>query len=102
MTHRDNLLAAAKAEDVADLLNHIGWTDVIRPKLQATVQQYASILVAEALGAPLPGGKTREQIAGIAYGINYLCSLLEQILREGKRALDALDLEGISIQHLER
>lgn len=97
MTHHDQLEAAAKAEDLYNLLNHIAWTDVIKPKLQQQVQLYSTILVNEALGAPLPIGKTREQIAGMAFGIKHICELFERILKDGERALEALQLDGIKI-----
>lgn len=91
MTHQEQLLAAAKAEDTYNLLNHIAWTDVIRPRLQGQVEIYSRMLVNEALGSPLPPGRTREQIAGMAFGINEICKLFEQILRDGERALAALN-----------
>jgi hypothetical protein len=97
MTHQDQLITAAKAQDLYDLQQHIAWTDVIQPKLKLAVQQYATLLVNEALGSPLPPGKTREQIAGVAYGINYICDLFERILKDGERALVQLGSEGISI-----
>lgn len=96
-SHNSALIAAAKAEDTYNLLNHIAWTDVILPKLQQQVTQYSALLVNEALGAPLPGKLTREQVAGMAYGINYIATLFEKILREGERALTSLNSEGISI-----
>lgn len=94
MTHQEQLIAAAKAEDTYDLLNHIAWTDVIRPKLETQVQQWSSILVAEALGGQLPPGKTREQIAGMAYGVQHIIRLFEQIIKEGERAVDALNISA--------
>jgi len=81
------------------LLQHIAWTDVIRPELQKQVTAFSQMLVNDAIGlAALPAGKTREQIAGIAYGMQYTCSLLERILKDGERAVAALRLEGISLQ----
>lgn len=97
MTHQDQLLAAVKGEDTQDLLNHIAWTDVIRPRLEAQVTQWSQILVAEALGGPLPPGKTREQVAGMAYGVQSTIRLFEQILKDGERAISALSAEGIKL-----
>jgi len=98
MTHRDSLIAAAQAEDTQDLLQHIAWTDVIKPRLQSQVQAFSQILVNEAIGmTSLPVGKTREQIAGIAYGIQYVSNLMEKILKDGERALISLQSEGISL-----
>ncbi len=96
-THQDLLVTAAQGEDTYDLLNHIAWTDVIKPKLQRTVQDYSAILVNEALGGPLPPGKTREQIAGAAFGINYIITLFERVLRDGEKALEELAAHGTQI-----
>lgn len=97
MTHQEQLLAAAKAADTYDLLNHIAWTDVIRPRLESQVQQWSAMLVNEALGGGLPPGKTREQIAGMAYGVNHIIRLFEQIIREGERAVAALNADGTQL-----
>jgi hypothetical protein len=102
MTHQEALVTAAKAEDTANLLNHIAWTDVVRPKLQEQVAIYSQLIVAEALGGKLPLGKSREQLAGICYGINYVSTLFEKILRDGERAMKDLADERITLQHLER
>ncbi len=91
MTHQEQLISAAKAEDTYDLLNHIAWTDVIKPKLELQVHQWSAMLVNEALGSPLPPGKTREQIAGMAYGVQHIIRLFEQIIRDGERAVLALN-----------
>lgn len=91
MTHNDKLLSVAQAEDTYDLLNHIAWTDVVKPKLEEQVRNMSKLLVSEALGTPLPGGYTREQVAGMCYGINYITSLLEKILTKGERALKDLN-----------
>lgn len=97
MTHTDQLVAAAKAEDLYNLQQHIAWTDVLQPKLQSAVKQWTDMLISEALGGALPPGKTREQVAGLAYGVTYITTLMKQILKEGERALEALHSEGISI-----
>jgi hypothetical protein len=97
MNHQEQLVAAAKAQDLYDLQQHIAWTDVLRPKLEAQVQQYSQLLVNEALGTSLPAGRTREQIAGMCYGISQIISIMERILKDGERALVMLGNEGISI-----
>jgi len=96
--HERNLVTVAKAEDTYDLLNHIAWTDVVRPRLEQEVKNLSSILVAEALGTPISGGRTREQIAGICYGINYMIHLFEKIMESGERALAELNSLGVAIK----
>lgn len=97
MDHRSQLIAAAQAEDTYDLLNHIAWTDVIKPRLIQHQQQYTQILVNEALGAKIPNEMTREQVAGVCYGISWVTRLFEGILKEGERALTALRADGITV-----
>jgi len=60
------------------------------------------MLIAEAMGGKLPEGLTRERVAGMAYGIQYITTLIEKVLREGDRAVKDLSAEGISINPLER
>ena len=59
MNYTQRLESVAKAEDTYDLLNHIAWTDVIKPALDEQLKQWSAMLVAEALGTPNPAGLTR-------------------------------------------
>lgn len=93
-----NLLAAAQAEDTFDLLNHIAWTDVIKPKMTKIRDQYSIALVNHLLGSPLPEGLTKEQLAGKIYGIDYITTVIENILTRGKNALEDLNDRGISLK----
>lgn len=103
MTPREKqLVAVAKAEDTYDLLQHIAWTEVLKPALDTHVRVWTQQLVQEALGSPLPNGLTREQVAGRCYGVQYITTLMERILKEGKSALTSLQGEGISINNQER
>jgi hypothetical protein len=92
-------MAVAKGEDTYDLLSHIAWTDVILPRLEKEIVTYSTILVNEALGTPIPGNITREQVAGRAYGIRWVQNLLERILKDGKRGLEHLQTEGIALSN---
>jgi hypothetical protein len=97
MTKSTQLVSVAKAEDTFDLLEHIAWERVIRPALDAEIRRMSSLLVSEALGTPLPGGLTREQVAGKCYGIQYISRLFEKILKDGERALVDLQADGLHI-----
>lgn len=97
MTNSDKLMAVAKAEDTYDLMNHIAWDKVVKPALEAEVKKYSQLLVLEALGNPIPGGLTREQVAGRCYGIQFMSSLFERILQRGEKALEDLQHEGLKI-----
>jgi hypothetical protein len=98
MTHEDSLTRVAQAEDTFNLLEHIAWTDVILPKLNAARDQYSKALVNHLLGQPLQDGLTKEQLAGKIYGLNFITSLMESILTRGERALSELKSIGISLQ----
>lgn len=90
-------IAVAMAEDTYDLLSHIAWTDVIKPKLEEHEAKLGKLLVAEALGKPLPDGLTRERVAGMCYGVQYITTVLEKILRDGEAAVKNLNASGISL-----
>lgn len=95
-THQEQLIALAKSEDTYNLMHNIAWTDVIKPVLDKHIEQYSALLVAEALGSPLPPGLTREQVAGRCYGIQYISTLFAKILKEGERALKDLQFAGVT------
>ena len=90
MNNAELALKIAQAEDTQDLLNHIAWTDVVKPKLLKDKEIWEKTLVAHLLGAPLPEGQTKEQLAGKIYGINYTIEYLENILRTGTRYFEML------------
>ncbi len=97
MSSTSQLLAVAKAEDAYNLLHHIAWEETIKPRLAKEQASLASLLVSEALGTPLPSPLTREKVAGMCYGINFISSLFEKILREGELAVKDLHKHGITI-----
>jgi len=101
MSHDNHSLLtdAAKAEDIFDLLNHIAWTDVLKPKLLSVREQYTKALVNNLLGTPLPkDGPTQEQIAGKIYGIDFMISTIESVLTRGEKAIAELNYQGISLK----
>ena len=97
MSNESKLISVAQAEDTYDLLNHIAWTDVIKPRLHKLTETYSKLLVAHLLGQPLPGTLTKEQLAGRIYGIQEIISTFELVLTQGKRALDELEVAGLSL-----
>ena len=97
MSHTTQLVSIAQAEDTSDLLNHIAWTDVIKPRLRKLSEGYSKMLVNHLLGSTLPPNLTKEQVAGRIYGINEIISTFELVLVQGEKALDAIQLEGISL-----
>lgn len=91
-------LQAAQAEDTQDLLNHIAWTDVIRPQLEDARRAFTDQLVAATLKPQQPMSETREQIAGKLFGITFIINRLERILREGTNAREVLARENLFLQ----
>lgn len=91
----------AKAEDLSDLLNHIAWTDVVLPRLQQEKERYTQLLVRSVLGSPIireDGVElTREQLAGKVEGVQFIIKLMEDIIRQGDRALRQLNSHGYNL-----
>jgi len=98
MSYESKLLAVAQAEDTFNLSQHIAWTDVIRPRLEAKASVYSKMLVSHLLGGQLPGNLTKEQVAGKIYGIQEIISTFEQVLAQGKKALEDIESSGVSLQ----
>lgn len=91
-------LKAAYGEDTLDLLNHLAWTDIIKPRLEETRKVLTDQLVALTLAPQKEGQETREQIAGKLFGITYITNVLERILREGAQAKDTLAAHNLFLQ----
>lgn len=86
------------ANEVFNLLEHVGWVEVIRPKLLKRKEQFATMLVNHLLGQKLPLDLTKEQVAGKIYGIDYIIEEMEFILKQGDKALRNLrEEEGLSL-----
>lgn len=90
MTNEQLAQRAREADETYDLLTHVGWTDVVKPKLLKDKSIQEKILVDHLLGRPLPDGQTKEQVAGRIYGINYIIETLESILRTGMKCGELL------------
>lgn len=96
-SEQQSLVKIAQAEDTYDLLNHIAWTDVVKPILLKDKENYSKMLVNHLLGAPLVEGLTKEMLAGRIYGIDNIIAVLEKILSQGEKALKELHTKGINI-----
>lgn len=94
----DIAVEAIRSDDLLDLLEHIAWTDTLRPALLTARDQYTKQLVAATLGVPVEittrGGHaiaiTREQLAGRISGIDFILDLITKILSRGSTARDSL------------
>jgi hypothetical protein len=101
----DRAISVAKAKDLEDLLDHIAWTDTLRPALVDFKNVLASQLVQVTLGHPIEvqtsSGNSvpisREQLAGQIYGIDWLMKFVERVLDKGHVSADELKRLGISL-----
>lgn len=108
MPSRNPYLDVAKAEDTADLLESLAWTDTLRPALLRERENYTKLLVSATLGLPVqvdtgvgPVTITREQLAGKIYGIDFVMQLFEKILTKGATAVRELRAVGINLSSSE-
>jgi len=102
--NKNPYLDAAKAEDLGSLLDHIGWTEVLRPALIREKEVYTKLLVSSTLGMPVtittatgPVSLSQEQLAGKIYGIDYILDVVEKILSRGARAVAELRSRGVNL-----
>lgn len=99
MTNNQRVEAIAKAEDLNNLLDHIAWKEAVKPILLKKRNELTTLLVQVVLGAHIqaPGGQPlgKEELAGRIYGIDEIIRVFEKILKDGEKALDDLNSQGI-------
>ncbi len=98
MTTPSLALQAAQGEDLYDLLNHIAWTDVLKPDLEKAKSQLTQQLVDATLRPQTEGAESREQIAGKLFGIQYMIAAMEKILKRGVTAKEDLARHNLFLQ----
>jgi len=88
--------AIADADLVTNLLEHAGWVDVIKPRLEAKVNELRTLLPQLVLssGLQVTTGATKEQVAARIQGITEVIKLIENILRDGATAFEELNAFG--------
>lgn len=98
MSDLSTAVTAYQGQDTLDLLDHIAWTDVLRPKLEQHRKYLTDKLVSATLSAPQPNSESKEQIAGKLYGIQFMINTIEKVLRAGANAKAALAEENLFLQ----
>ena len=82
--------AIDRADKLVDLLEHVGWEEVLKPQLEAYRKNMEQALVQVVLGGRVQMNDTeltKEQIAARADAIGFLIGRIETILKSGAQAL---------------
>lgn len=85
---RTDLEKVAIAEDTVNLLEHIAWSDVIKPGFEAVIAKYKDILVKATMDSGLKIAPL--EIAARIYGLQWAMDQLETIVKDGERARKTL------------
>ena len=97
MTNEQLDLTIDRADKLADLLEHVGWEDVLKPELVKYRRTMETALVRAVLGGKViaDGAElSKEQIAARAEAITYIQGRIEQILKDGAQSLKSLGFSG--------
>jgi len=98
MNLAETALKAAQGSDTEQFLDHIAWTDVIRPKLADMREVLTKELVGAVLTPSSTAAQNKEQIAGKIHGIDFVIRTIEALVREGRNASKALASQNIAIK----
>lgn len=97
MTNQKRLEAVAKAEDTKALLEDIAWVAVVKPALLARQAAISKALMTLVLGGAAPNSLTKEQLAGLMYGIDEVIRIIEKVLKDGEKALREIEAQGVHL-----
>ena len=87
MVNNQKLLQTiAKADEIADVLEQVGWQEQLKPELTKLRESAITQLIRSTLGLPNASSQTPQQAAGIAYGVDYFINVIERALVSGDRA----------------
>lgn len=83
----------ARADDLADLLDHIAWEQTVLPELNKYKETYQSLLVNSVLGQAVVDRTTgqiisKEMLAGRIEGITWIHKFMLNVIKRGDIALD--------------
>ena len=87
------LKAVGEAEEVVDLLQHFGWTEVLKPKILKVIDLHIQLLPTLVLN-PKHEEKlvlTKEAVAARIEAYKYVIGVIEDILKNGTAAFDAIN-----------
>lgn len=103
MPTEKQFIAATQAQDLEDLLEHIGWLGTIKPALEGHRARYQALLVQSVLGQQIidhtsGGVVSKEMLAGRIAGIDWLDQFLTNVLKRGETARRALQQENYLVE----
>ncbi len=82
-------ITVLKGHDTAEFLEHIAWEELILPALRADQKIISEQLVGAVLGTA-KSAESQHQLAGKVWGIEWTIKRIEEFVREGERAREAL------------
>jgi hypothetical protein len=89
--------AVYDAETVRDLTEHIGWTEIILPRLIKAKENWQHAVNNALLGYKLVANGTEllpHQLAARVYGIEFIIGEIEAVLKKGESAAVRLEEES--------
>lgn len=87
----------AKADAVAGFMHEVGWSEVIKPALLKERERISQLLVATVLSKDDPKGYSKEQLAGMIFGIDRVIKVFEDTIKRGATALEQLESQGFTL-----
>lgn len=97
MDNEKRLESVAAADATAGFLHEIAWDEIVKPALLKERNNLTTILVGAVLGKDPANGLTREQIAGMVYGVDRLIRAFDDIIKRGTTALEQLESQGFCL-----
>jgi len=90
--YEQRLKTVQEAEEVVDMLEHFGWTKVLKPKIMQAVNMYMQQLPVLVLSKRKEETSqiTKEELAGRIEGYLFVIGQIENVLKRGSAAYDAL------------
>jgi len=90
---KDKSIDIRKSEDLLNLLEHVGWTEVLRPQIEAALDRYKRLLPKLVLNTGLAQkiGITKEEVAGRIVAFEFLIETIETVLKKGAKAFQELN-----------
>ena len=87
------LKAVSEAEEVVDLLQHFGWTEVLKPKIMKVIDLHIQLLPTLVLNHKHEEklNITKEAVAARIEAYKYVIGTIEDILKNGTAAFDAIN-----------